>query len=864
VDDSSISVTGLDGAPITSVQIFTSDWSAQIFNCFADCGNSVSTPAIPGTYNIYVKFYDASYRLICEKNEQVTITNGGSNCDNITNGGIIGANQTICPDEMPTALTNISLPTGGTGQIEYIWLSSTTGCPSSINDAIPGATGPNYSPSQLTQTTYFRRCARRAGCTTFSVGESNCIKIIVEDSDGDGVCDSEDCAPLNPTVPGTPGASCDDGDANTNNDVITADGCGCTGQPNSSDPCSDVSIAVNGNNVIISGLNAAPITSAQIFNASWSTEFSCFANCGSSVSETVSSGSYHVYVKFYNSSYGLICEEYQQITVTSGGGDNTCDNVTNGGIIGQNQTICPGDMAAPLTNVNVPTGGTGQLEYIWLSSTTGCPTNLNQAISGASQANYSPGSLTQTTHFVRCARRTGCTSWTVGESNCVTVTVDNSDCGGGNGIDLAIDIIGDGLEVGSYQNFTVDLIVTNEGTQTATNVVINIPQPQNVVFQGSNPFDATQGNYNYSSTYNWSVGTLASGQMETITLNYFSLAGNDFTVYGQVMTMTGTDIDSTPANGTPPTVNEDDEAAYTTGVGGGNSSCMLDLVANTSNVVCNDNGTPANQNDDTFTFDLVVTGGNPWGWQMGGTSSNAYGQTVNVGPYNINSGAANIIVTDADNATCSINVSVNAPATCSAGTGESNDCNNISITHNSSSITIGGLDNAPLTAVWIFDANWNTVFNCSYDCGVTETVNVTAGLHRITVKKMNLDWSVICKVEEEVNISAFNGGNGTVYNIGSIGDDTTNAVKAPQADVKIYPNPSTGFVNFKAANNFNKTATTLELIDNTGRTVQREELQSVDISAYSLDLTAKGKGIYFLKITFEDGTFVFKRVVLVE
>lgn len=51
------------------------------------------------------------------------------------------------------------------------------------------------------------------------------------DSDGDGVCNNQDCAPNNANFPATPGTSCDDGNSNTENDVIQGDGCGCAGTP---------------------------------------------------------------------------------------------------------------------------------------------------------------------------------------------------------------------------------------------------------------------------------------------------------------------------------------------------------------------------------------------------------------------------------------------------------------------------------------------------------------------------------------------------------------------------------------------------------------------------------------------------------
>ena len=51
------------------------------------------------------------------------------------------------------------------------------------------------------------------------------------DGDGDGVCANDDCDDSDPNVGATqtPGTTCDDGDANTTGDVIQADGCTCAG-----------------------------------------------------------------------------------------------------------------------------------------------------------------------------------------------------------------------------------------------------------------------------------------------------------------------------------------------------------------------------------------------------------------------------------------------------------------------------------------------------------------------------------------------------------------------------------------------------------------------------------------------------------
>ena len=51
------------------------------------------------------------------------------------------------------------------------------------------------------------------------------------DVDGDGVCQADDCDDNNSSIPANPGSSCNDGNAQTENDVYLADGCTCIGTP---------------------------------------------------------------------------------------------------------------------------------------------------------------------------------------------------------------------------------------------------------------------------------------------------------------------------------------------------------------------------------------------------------------------------------------------------------------------------------------------------------------------------------------------------------------------------------------------------------------------------------------------------------
>ena len=52
---------------------------------------------------------------------------------------------------------------------------------------------------------------------------------VCTDEDEDGICAEDDCDDNNPNLPATPGTACDDGDANTIDDVYLADGCTCAG-----------------------------------------------------------------------------------------------------------------------------------------------------------------------------------------------------------------------------------------------------------------------------------------------------------------------------------------------------------------------------------------------------------------------------------------------------------------------------------------------------------------------------------------------------------------------------------------------------------------------------------------------------------
>lgn len=104
-------------------------------------------------------------------------------------------------------------------------------------------------------------------------------------------------------------------------------------------------------------------------------------------------------------------------------------NVTSAGTIAADQQNCGPFTPAQLTSTNPATAGPGQvIEYQWMSSTVNVPNTVGnpywQPIAGATAITYQPGTLTQTTYFIRCARVVGCSFiGSTTESNTITVSV---------------------------------------------------------------------------------------------------------------------------------------------------------------------------------------------------------------------------------------------------------------------------------------------------------------------------------------------------------------------------------------------------------------------------------------------------------
>lgn len=104
-------------------------------------------------------------------------------------------------------------------------------------------------------------------------------------------------------------------------------------------------------------------------------------------------------------------------------------NITQGGSVGPDQNIPFGTVPAPITESLPASGGnTNVIEYLWMFSTSGggfSSTTWQEAPGVATLRDYQPGALTETTYFIRCARRNPCDQYGA-ESNIVIIIVDDA------------------------------------------------------------------------------------------------------------------------------------------------------------------------------------------------------------------------------------------------------------------------------------------------------------------------------------------------------------------------------------------------------------------------------------------------------
>jgi PKD repeat protein len=136
-----------------------------------------------------------------------------------------------------------------------------------------------------------------------------------------------------------------------------------------------------------------------------------FSDIASATSSTYQPGALSQTTYFRRIANSGTCSATSNIvTITVQGTLNNID-------IGSNQTICNGSVPQKLTG-EVPSGGSGTFSYTWQKSITSATTGFT-TIAGATDVDYQPTTLTQTTHYRRMVVSGSCNA----VSSVVTIKV---------------------------------------------------------------------------------------------------------------------------------------------------------------------------------------------------------------------------------------------------------------------------------------------------------------------------------------------------------------------------------------------------------------------------------------------------------
>jgi Ricin-type beta-trefoil lectin domain-like/Calx-beta domain/Secretion system C-terminal sorting domain len=260
------------------------------------------------------------------------------------NGGVIGNPQSGCGSFDPTAITNVtSVSSQYGGPFAFIWLKTTD--QNAVNGAntnwtvVSGATGHTYDPGVVTQTTWYRRCARRnvSECPDYD-GESNWVKMTVNAAINATVsANATITAGQSTTLTATGGgtyawsnggntASISVSPAVTTIYSVTVSNNGCTAVKsvtvtvNPSVPvadCNNIGIVVGNGSITVNGVSGAPIVSIQVYDAAWATVFNQFyTNSPGTINvPNLASGNYYVKVQYLTAAWVEICKKDQFVAV---------------------------------------------------------------------------------------------------------------------------------------------------------------------------------------------------------------------------------------------------------------------------------------------------------------------------------------------------------------------------------------------------------------------------------------------------------------------------------------------------------------------------------------------------------------------
>jgi choice-of-anchor A domain-containing protein len=343
-------------------------------------------------------------------------------CSNITAAGSIGSNQSTCLSSFtPATFTETGAPSGGSGTLEYQWQNSPD---NTTWTDISGATSQTYTSGARSATTYFRRGARRQGCSSYLYSSSVSVTFntpaTISASNTGPFC-TGGTVQLNSSINlglGTvswtgPSSYSASGQNVTRGSVTTA----MSGTYNVSYTAPNGCTASSSTTVTI---NASPSITTQ------PTGFTaCIGSTQTVAVVATNAASYQWQSSPNNSTWtnisGATGVNYPAISTGAGttyyrvivNANAGCTNATSNSatvvivndpsvsVSGGGTNICSGGSANLTANVS---NGTGTTTYQWESS----PNNATwTAIGGATNSTYNPTGITGTTYYRVIATQTG-------------------------------------------------------------------------------------------------------------------------------------------------------------------------------------------------------------------------------------------------------------------------------------------------------------------------------------------------------------------------------------------------------------------------------------------------------------------------
>ena len=181
--------------------------------------------------------------------------------------------------------------------------------------------------------------------------------------------------------------------------------------------------AIGGNQNICYGSSAATITSTTAasggtgltYNWQQSTDGTTWTNATGTRTNATYNPPALTTTMHYRRQATTSCGTAETSSVTI-----TITDAVNAGAIGSSQNICSASTPAMLTSTTNASGGIGAITYNWQQSTNG--TTWTNATNTRTNATYSPGTLTATTHY----RRQATNSCGTENSNSVTITISSA------------------------------------------------------------------------------------------------------------------------------------------------------------------------------------------------------------------------------------------------------------------------------------------------------------------------------------------------------------------------------------------------------------------------------------------------------